>query len=138
MQAGAEVISQATFVDGRWRGRADFLLRVQRATRLGQRGYEPLDAKLARAEKPTYVLHLCFYSDGVAAIQGLTPEDMHVLLGIGEQRALRYEDFATYYRRVCAAFEATIATSGETEPYPVEYCALYGALFRSPHKPGTE
>ncbi|MBI1963424.1 MAG: TM0106 family RecB-like putative nuclease, partial [Candidatus Rokubacteria bacterium] len=124
MRAGAEVISQATFVDGRWRGRADFLLRIERATRLGPWGYEPLDAKLARAEKPTYVLQLCFYSDGVAAIQGLPPEHMHVLLGIGEQRALRYDDFAAYYRRVRAGFEAAIAGSAATEPYPVEHCAL--------------
>jgi predicted RecB family nuclease len=124
MQAGADVISQATFVDGRWRGRADFLLRVERATRLGSWGYEPLDAKLARAEKPTYVLQLCFYSDGVAAIQGSPPEYMHVLLGIGEQRALRYDDFAAYYRRVRAGFEAVIAAPAATEPYPVEHCAL--------------
>jgi len=69
MRAGAEIISQATFVDGRWRGRADFLVKIDRATRLGTWGYEPLDAKLARAEKPTYVLQLCFYSAGVAAIR---------------------------------------------------------------------
>src|SRR5438094_7680726 len=116
MRVGAEIISQATFVDGRWRGRSDFLLRVERATRLGAWGYEPLDAKLARAEKPTYVLQLCFYSDGVAAIQGLPPEHMYVLLGIGEQRTLRYDDFAAYYRRVRAGFEAAIAASTATEP----------------------
>src|SRR5438128_11036691 len=124
MRAGAEIISQATFVDGRWRGRADFLIKIERATRLGAWGYEPLDAKLARAEKPTYVLQLCFYSDGVAAIQGPPPEHMHVLLGIGEQRTLRYDDFAAYYRRVRAGFEAAIAASTATEPYPVEHCAL--------------
>src|SRR5437667_3969799 len=105
MRAGAEVISQATFVDGRWRGRADFLLRIERPTTLGSWGYEPLDAKLARAEKPTYVLQLCFYSDGLAAIQGSPPEHIHVLLGVGEQRTLRYDDFAAYYRRVRAGFE---------------------------------
>ncbi|MGH8681876.1 MAG: hypothetical protein ACREVS_19875 [Burkholderiales bacterium] len=78
MRDGAEVISQATFVDGQWRGRADFLLRVDRPTKLGPWGYESLDAKLARAEKPTYVLQLCFYSDGIAALQGAPPEHMHV------------------------------------------------------------
>jgi uncharacterized protein len=52
MRDGAEVITQATFVDGRWRGRADFLLKVDQQTKLGAWGYEPLDAKLARAEKP--------------------------------------------------------------------------------------
>src|SRR5256886_7041436 len=124
MRAGAEIISQATSVDGRWRGRADFLLKIDRATRLGAWGYEPLDAKLARAEKPTYVLQLCFYSVGVAAIQGVPPERMHVLLGIGEQRALRYDDFAAYYRRVRAGFEAAIAAPQVTEPYPVDHCSL--------------
>jgi uncharacterized protein len=124
MRAGAEVISQATFVDGRWRGRADFLLRVDRATALGTWGYEPLDAKLARAEKPTYVLQLCFYSQGIAAVQGMPPERMHVLLGVGEQRALRYDDFAAYYRRARAGFEAAIGAPAATEPYPVDHCAL--------------
>jgi uncharacterized protein len=124
MRAGADVISQATFVDGRWRGRADFLLRVERTTSLGPWGYEPLDAKLARVEKPTYVLQLCFYSDAVAAIQSLAPEHMHVLLGIGQRRALRYDDFAAYYRRIRAGFEAAIGGPAATEPYPVEHCAL--------------
>ena len=96
MRAGADVIAQATFVDGKWRGRADFLLRVPGASKLGAWRYEPLDAKLARAEKPTYVLQLCFYSDGIAAIQGVRPEHMHVFLGVGEKRALRYDDFGAY------------------------------------------
>src|SRR5262249_9626966 len=100
MRAGAEIIYQATFVDGDWRGRADFLERIERQTTLGGWGYEPLDAKLARAEKPTYVLQLCFYSDGIGAIQGAIPERMHVLLGPGERRTLRYADFAAYYRPV--------------------------------------
>src|SRR5256712_7432406 len=124
MRAGAEIISQAAFVDGRWRGRADFLLKIERTTRLGAWGYEPLDAKLARAEKPTYVLQLCFYSAGVAVIQGVPPERMHVLLGTGEQRALRYDDFAAYYRHVRAGFETAIAAPQVTEPYPVEHCSL--------------
>ena len=124
MRAGAEIISQATFVDGRWRGRADFLLKIERVTRLGAWGYEALDAKLARAEKPTYVLQLSFYSDGIAAIQGVAPERMHVLLGIGEQRALRYDDFAAYYRRVRARFEAAIDAPPATEPYRVDHCSL--------------
>src|SRR2546428_13873585 len=94
MRAGAEIISQATFVDGRWRGRADFLLKTNRATPLVAWGYEPLDAKLARAEKPPHVLQPCSSGIGVAVIQGVPPERMHVLLGIGEQRALRYDDFA--------------------------------------------
>ncbi len=96
MRAGAEIIYQATFVLGDWRGRADFLERVEQPTALGAWGYEALDAKLARAEKPTYVLQLCFYTEAIASIQQVTPSAMHVLLGIGERRTLRHADFAAY------------------------------------------
>src|SRR5256885_6094007 len=123
MRAGAEIISQATFVDGRWRGRADFLLKIGRATRLGAWGYEALDAKLARAEKPTYVLQLCFYSAGVAAIQGVAPERMHVLLGLGEQRALRYDDFAAYYRRGRAGVGGASAPPPPAAASPAAPCS---------------
>src|SRR5437667_8703513 len=124
MRAGAEIIYQATFVLGDWRGRADFLERVEQPTALGAWGYEALDAKLARAEKPTYVLQLCFYTEAIASIQRVTPEKMHVLLGIGERRTLRHADFAAYYRRVRAGFLAALGRAAKTEPYPVEHCAL--------------
>src|SRR5947208_4393222 len=124
MRAGVDVIYQATFVVGDWRGRADFLERVDRPTKLGAWGYEPVDAKLARAEKPTYLLQLCFYTEAIASIQRVTPEKMHVLLGIGERRTLRHADFAAYYRRVRAGFLAALGRAAKTEPYPVEHCAL--------------
>jgi len=124
MQAGAEVIYQATFVLGDWRGRADFLERIEQPTALGGWGYEALDAKLARAEKPTYVLQLCFYTEAIATIQKVTPASMHVLLGIGERRTLRHADFDAYYRRVRAGFLAAVGQGAPTEPYRVEHCGL--------------
>ena len=125
MRAGAEVIYQATFVVGDWRGRADFLERVDgRRTGLGDWGYEALDAKLARAEKPTYVLQLCFYTEAIAAIQGVSPDAMHVLLGIGERRTLRPDDFTAYYRRVRNGFLAALGQGVTTEPYRVDHCGL--------------
>jgi predicted RecB family nuclease len=124
MRASAEIIYQATFVFDDWRGRADFLERVDQPTALGAWGYEALDAKLARAEKPTYVLQLCFYTEAIASIQRVTPEKMHVLLGISERRTLRHADFAAYYRRVRAGFLIALNKAAKTEPYPVEHCAL--------------
>jgi uncharacterized protein len=124
MRAGAEIIYQATFAAGDWRGRADFLERIDQQTALGAWGYEALDTKLARAEKPTYVLQLCFYTEAIASIQGVTPEAMHVLLGIGERRTLRHADFAAYYGRVREGFLAALGRRAATEPYPVEHCSL--------------
>src|SRR5262245_40851162 len=125
MRAGAEIIYQATFVVGDWRGRADFLERIDgKRTALGNWGYEALDAKLARAEKPTYVLQLCFYTEAIAAIQEASPEAMHVLLGIGERRTLRPDDFTAYYRRVRNGFLAALGQGVMTEPYRVDHCGL--------------
>src|SRR4029434_6171480 len=85
---------------------------------------QALDAKLARAEKPTYVLQLCFYSDAIAVIQEAPVEAMHVLLGIGARPAARPADFNAYYRRVRAGFLAAIGQGATTEPYRVEHCGL--------------
>ncbi|HVQ76696.1 MAG TPA: TM0106 family RecB-like putative nuclease [Candidatus Binatia bacterium] len=124
MRAGAEVIYQATFVRDGWRGRADFLERVEQPTALGGWGYEALDAKLARVEKPTYVLQLCFYTEAIEAIQQARVGAMHVLLGVGQRRTLRPADFDAYFRRVRAKFLAAIEQAALTEPYRVEHCGL--------------
>ena len=51
MRAGAEVIYQATFVVGDWRGRADFLERVDgQRTALGAWGYEALVERIRDLE----------------------------------------------------------------------------------------
>jgi uncharacterized protein len=53
---GVDVVYQGVVVHGRWRGQADFLIRIDDGT------YEVLDTKLARNAKPAYILQLCFYS----------------------------------------------------------------------------
>src|SRR3712207_5541296 len=56
---GAPVIYQAAFVDGDWRGMADFLERQPDG------GYEAVDTKLARHARPAHVLQLCFYTEQI-------------------------------------------------------------------------
>src|SRR6202043_703447 len=46
MAEGFDVIYQPTFFDGRWMGRADFLLRVERPSARFDWAYEAADAKL--------------------------------------------------------------------------------------------
>jgi len=58
MRNGAEVIYQAVFVDNDWRGVADFLIRVDRASQLGPWSCAACDAKLARHPKPYFILQL--------------------------------------------------------------------------------
>jgi len=134
IERGDEVIYQATFFDGRWLGLADFLIRVERPSRLGAWSYEVVDTKLARHVKASALLQICSYVEQLTAIQGLAPERMHVALG-GSARTVeshRVADYMAYYRMVKAAFEARIAADGGiaaatyppsgTYPEPVEHC----------------
>ena len=139
MRSGADVVYQATFFDGTWRGHADFLLRRDHVageadSAFGPWHYEVADTKLARHVKASAILQICSYVDQLTAIQGVQPESLHVVLG-GRERptdTLRVEDYMAYYRRVRADFEAAVGLRGDaappayppvaTYPEPVEHC----------------
>src|SRR5712691_6225264 len=116
MRAGADVVYQACFVDGGWRGFADFVERQPDGR------YEVVDTKLARHSKPAFVLQLCFYSEQVARIQGSLPERMHVVLGTHERESLRVSDFLAYYHRVRERFVRTVEAGIDVYPLPVSFC----------------
>src|ERR1044071_5840605 len=60
MRSGAEVIYQATFLNEGWRGRADFLIRVNKPSEFGAWSYEVVETKLARSTKARAIIQLCF------------------------------------------------------------------------------
>jgi predicted RecB family nuclease len=123
-------VYQATFFDGTWLGFADFLLRVERPSDLGAWSYEVADTKLARKAKASAVLQICSYVEQLERVQGLQPEELHIVLGgsAREVETLRVADYMAYYRRVKAEFEAAVATGDAiypvtaTYPDPVEHC----------------
>ncbi|MFL5681097.1 MAG: TM0106 family RecB-like putative nuclease, partial [Chloroflexota bacterium] len=133
MAGSPDVIYQATFFDGTWRGHADFLLRVESADRPSRWGpwhYEVADTKLARHVKASAVLQICSYVDQLERVQGVRPEWMHVALG-GSARTverLRVDDFMAYFRFARSRFleamggpAAAFPPTG-TYPEPVEHC----------------
>jgi predicted RecB family nuclease len=125
MRDGADVIYQATFFRDELRGHADFLFRVDRPSGLGEHSYEVADTKLARRAKPYFILQLCFNSELMAAVQGVEPESIHVILGDGEQRSFRLAEFSAYFRRVRSAFLAALADGQRnTYPEPVAHCEI--------------
>ena len=70
MGEGYDVIYQPTFFDGRWMGRADFLLRVETPSARWAWGYEAADAKLARRVRSEAILQLCEYSAHLERLAG--------------------------------------------------------------------
>lgn len=74
MMQGFDIIYQATLDHGKWNGRADFLKKVDRPSKLGNWSYEVIDSKLAKETKAETILQLCLYSQIIADIQGIVPE----------------------------------------------------------------
>ena len=134
MAEGPDVVFQATFFDGTWRGHADFLLRVDspdRPSRWGPYHYKVADTKLARHVKASAVLQICSYVEQLERVQGVRPEWMHVALG-GSARTverLRVDDYLAYYRMARDRFLATVGAAdapafppAATYPEPVDHC----------------
>ncbi|MEO8229081.1 MAG: TM0106 family RecB-like putative nuclease [Chloroflexota bacterium] len=127
MQAGREVIYQATFFDGHWRGHADFLLRVETPSDLGSWSYEIADTKLTRRVKAAAILQMCVYADRLTQLQGVAPREIVVVTGDGAEHRERLADYMAFFRSAKARFEARVFGDGpapETYPDPVEHCRV--------------
>ncbi|MCB9190279.1 MAG: TM0106 family RecB-like putative nuclease [Flavobacteriales bacterium] len=124
MQAGADVIYQARLKeDGKWSGWADFLMRVDKPSDLGNWSYEVWDTKLANETKAGTILQIGLYSERVAQIQGVNPEYMGVVKPEGEER-YRFDEHAAYVRLVKHNLESAIEHDEETYPEPVGHCDI--------------
>ncbi|HVB77968.1 MAG TPA: TM0106 family RecB-like putative nuclease [Candidatus Nitrosotalea sp.] len=123
MTQGARLIYQATMFDGRWLGKADFLIRVDRPSGLGDYSYEVVDAKLARHAKTRALLQTTLYSEQVGRLQGNLPNQMHLILGDGRQQSFAVGDYTAFTQSARHRLEAALAAGPvDTYPEPVEYC----------------
>jgi len=123
MNAGAEVIYQATFLHGGHRGHADFLLRAEGASHLGDFFYDVADTKLARKLKVAALLQMADYGDHLQRLQGRPPVWLTVVSGDGEEHRYRYEDAAAYAQRATRQLRAVLEQPTMTHPEPVGHCA---------------
>ena len=127
MEDGVDVIYQATFFDGRWRGHADFLVRVETPSRLGSWSYEIADTKLSRRVKAAAIIQMCVYAEGLERLQGTQPEHVHVVTGDGTSHPHRLADYSAFFRTAKRRFETRVFGNGNTPPTypePVDHCAV--------------
>jgi uncharacterized protein len=126
MKSGVGVIPQADLQNGRWRGRADILLKVPKPSHLGPWSYEVVDTKLASETRGGTILQLCLYSELVAEIQGRMPDRTHVVSPgrAFQPETFRLQDFLAYYRFVKSRLATAVDGPGppDTYPEPVAHC----------------
>ena len=128
MRAGHDVIFQATFFDGRWRGHPDFLLRRDdRPSTLGSWSYDIADTKLAKRVKAGAIVQMSIYAQLLERLQGIPPEHISVVTGDAVAHPQRFEDYAAYVRAARARFEARVFGTDPppvTYPEPVDHCRV--------------
>ena len=128
IRAGADVIVQGALRDGRWLGKPDVMLRVDKPSVLGSWSYEIADTKLARETRAGTILQLGLYSEMLAAAQGARPEQFYVVTPEGKH-AYRVDDYAAYFRFIRSRMLATVAldydqVAAANYPDPVDHCEI--------------
>jgi predicted RecB family nuclease len=109
MADGVEVIYQGALLDAPWMGYADFLVRVNGRSRLGNHAYEVVDTKLARTARPTHVIQLCVYSKLLGVVQEQLPANIHLVMGDLTQLSLPLAYFLYYAELAQQRIEALVA-----------------------------
>ena len=104
LNEGPGVIFQVHLVHDQFGGYADFLMRVEGESNLGDYHYEVVDTKLARSPKPYFIIQLCCYADMLEAIQGRRPTEFEVVLGTNERVRFKTDKFFFYCQSLKKSF----------------------------------
>lgn len=126
MGSGASILTRARLELAPFAGYADFLARVEGASRVGAHHYEPWDAKLAKSVQARFVVQLCAYAEMLEALQGRRPEVMQVVLGTGERVRLQVDRYIYYYAHLKRAFLAFQRRFDATNPPHPALSATHG------------
>ena len=127
--------TRRTFFDGAWGGQADFLLRADQPSDLGDWSYDIADTKLARRLKVPALLQMATYAERLTVLQGVAPELLTVVTGDGVERPWRLVDVASYARRARARLQQAFV-AGRRPPSPAPVAALRAVpLGRPLHQP---
>ena len=97
VSAGADVIYQGAFYDGRFIGFCDFLIR--QSDQDGNTEYAVYDTKLARHARVSALLQLAAYADQLHAAGIPVAADVHLVLGDDTRSSHRLADIVPVYRQ---------------------------------------
>ncbi|SDA64251.1 RecB family nuclease, putative, TM0106 family [Algoriphagus alkaliphilus] len=120
-----DVIYQARLgKENEWGGWADFLIKVDEPSALGNYSYQVMDTKLATETKAATIIQISLYSEALSELQGYMPELMWVKTP-DEEISYRVSEYAAYVRLVKKRFlEALAKEETDTYPEPVPHCDI--------------
>lgn len=110
LRAGADVVFQATFFDGRFYGRADFLVKVADGGPASGEfpRYAVVDTKLTAKVRSTALLQLAGYADQLLDLEVPLDEDVWIHHGDGARTGHQLADLLAVFRRERLTIESLL------------------------------
>ena len=84
IKSGYDLIYKAYFIEGKFRGEADFIIKNKQKSKIGDYSYEVYDTKITKKLKPKHVLQITAYSHLISKLTGVVPNFMHLIDGASE------------------------------------------------------
>ena len=121
---GYKLIYKAYFIEKNFRGEADFLLRVNTKSDLGNYSYEVYDTKITKNLRPKHVLQITGYSYLLGKLQNLLPRHMYLIDGNNKFNPYKVNEFIDYFTYTRNRFENILPTLKKSDIYPEKcsYC----------------
>ena len=104
MKAGYQIIFQAYLCRDKFAGYADFLVRREGSSNLGEYYYEVWDTKLSKSTQPYFIIQLCYYSWMLEKLQGKLPEEIVVALGDNKEERFQIAAYYSYFKSLKKQF----------------------------------
>ena len=104
MKAGHPVIFQAALQRENFQGYADFLIKCDGKSKLGEYYYEAWDTKLAKSTRPYFLIQLCAYSWMLEEFQDKRPDEAAIVLGDGTIDQYRISGYYNYFKNALQQF----------------------------------
>ncbi|MBL6759032.1 MAG: TM0106 family RecB-like putative nuclease [Pelagibacteraceae bacterium] len=126
MQKGYDLIYHAYLIDENFRGEADFLIKTNTSSDLGDYSYEVYDTKITRNIRPRHITQITAYSDMLGKVQKLLPEKMHLIDGSDERHSFKTIEYIDLFNHGKKEFIKLLPKISKEKIYPEKcsYCNL--------------
>ena len=118
IKSGYDLIYKAYFIEGKFRGEADFIIKNKQKSKIGDYSYEVYDTKITKKLKPKHVLQITAYSHLISKLTGVVPNFMHLIDGASEYHKYKVKEFLDYFNFTQSKFEKFISDKDKKKLYP--------------------
>ena len=122
IKKGFDLIYKAYFIENNFRGEADFLMKTNEKSEIGNYNYEVYDTKITKNLKPKHVLQITSYSHLISKITGVLPKFMYLIDGKNDYHSYKVNEFLDYFNFTKSKFENFISNHENENLYP-EQCS---------------